>query len=120
MAETTTTPTRFQQVYDSFLSKITDDMYLQLTYEDTLNLLEELLFSALPKFEFPRQQLSYEMIAVENQDEDQEPKYVWVLIYIILILRAIYYLLVAFKYKTLSSRHSILNKVAGFLMFCLI
>lgn len=48
------------------------------------------------------------------------PRYVWVLIYIILTLRAIYYLLVAFKYKTLSSRHSVLNKIAGLLMFALV
>jgi hypothetical protein len=33
-------PTRFSVVYDSFLSKITDDMYLELTYEDTLKLLK--------------------------------------------------------------------------------
>jgi len=26
------TPTRFSAVYDAFLSKITDDMYLELTY----------------------------------------------------------------------------------------
>ena len=35
-----TTPTRFTVVYDSFLSKITDDMYLELTEEDTKQLLE--------------------------------------------------------------------------------
>ena len=70
MAETTTTPTRFQQVYDSFLSKITDDMYLQLTYEDTLSLLEELLFSALPKFEFPRVNLDYEYTTWEEEQEE--------------------------------------------------
>ena len=70
MAEITTTPTRFQQVYDSFLSKITDDMYLQLTYEDTLSLLEELLFSALPKFEFPRVNLDYEYTTWEEEQEE--------------------------------------------------
>ena len=53
------TPTRFSVVYNSFLSKITDDMYLQLTEKDTLNLLYELLISAIPKFEFPRKSLEY-------------------------------------------------------------
>ena len=54
-------PTRFSVVYNSFLSKITDDMYLQLTEQDTKNLLRELLISAIPKFEFPRQSLEYKL-----------------------------------------------------------
>lgn len=49
--------TSFSAVYDSFLSKITDDMYMELTREDTEKLLKELFFSALPHFEFPRQNL---------------------------------------------------------------
>ena len=49
--------TRFSVVYNSFLSKITDDMYLELTEEDTMHLLRQLLASAIPKFEFPRQAL---------------------------------------------------------------
>ena len=36
-----TTP--FSIVYDSFLSKITDDMYMELTELDTYRMLEELL-----------------------------------------------------------------------------
>ena len=47
-----TTP--FSLVYDSFLSKITDDMYLELTELDTFRMLEQLLLSAVEKFEFPR------------------------------------------------------------------
>ena len=47
------TSTNFSVVYDSFLSKITDDMYLQLTEEETQSLLKELLLSAIVKFEFP-------------------------------------------------------------------
>ena len=46
--------TSFSVVYDSFLSKITDDMYMELTKEDTEKMLEELLISSIPKFEFPR------------------------------------------------------------------
>ncbi len=53
-------PTSFSKVYDNFLSKITDDMYLQLNQQDTKKLLKELLVSALPKFEFPRVCLDYE------------------------------------------------------------
>lgn len=56
----TTTP--FSKVYDSFLSKITDDMYLELTELDTFRMLEELLMSAIHKFEFPRVDLTnYEL-----------------------------------------------------------
>jgi len=52
MEETNTTP--FSSIYESFLSKITDDMYMELTREDTYKMLEDLLISAIPKFEFPR------------------------------------------------------------------
>lgn len=55
-------PTSFSKVYDSFLSKITDDMYLELTEEDTKGLLRELLLSAIPKFQFPRIPLDYEFV----------------------------------------------------------
>jgi len=64
MAEMSYTP--FSIVYDSFLSKITDDMYMELTPKDTNEILEELLVSALPKFEFPRQSLDL----VEREVED--------------------------------------------------
>jgi len=50
--------TPFSAVYDKFLSKVTDDMYMELTVEETNNLLFELLQSALPWFEFPRVDLS--------------------------------------------------------------
>lgn len=63
-----TTPTRFTVVYDSFLSKITDDMYLELTEEDTKKLLEQLLLSAIPKFEFPRKALDYEQTSWEDEN----------------------------------------------------
>ena len=47
-------PTPFSDIYKSFLSKITDDMYMELTEEDTSKILFELFESALPNFEFPR------------------------------------------------------------------
>lgn len=52
METVTTTP--FSVVYDYFLDKITDDMYMELTELDTFRLLEKLLMSAVHKFEFPR------------------------------------------------------------------
>ena len=52
MQNNTTTP--FSNIYDSFLSKLTDDMYMELDELQTHRMLEELLLSAIQKFEFPR------------------------------------------------------------------
>lgn len=49
--------TTFQEVYDFFLSGITDDMFMELTKEDTEAMLEEILLAALPNFEFPRKDI---------------------------------------------------------------
>ena len=46
--------TTFEEMYDFFLSGITDDMFMEYTKEDTMEILEELLLAALPYFEFPR------------------------------------------------------------------
>ena len=60
--------TSFSLVYDSFLSKITDDMYLELTELDTYRMLEELLLSAIEKFEFPRVNLwDYELFQISDE-----------------------------------------------------
>lgn len=60
--------TSFALVYDSFLSKITDDMYLELTQLDTYQMLEELLLSAIEKFEFPRINLQdYDLLVADQQ-----------------------------------------------------
>ena len=59
--------TEFSLVYDSFLSKITDDMYLELDELDTFRMLQQLLLSAIEKFEFPRIDLTdYEIIEVSD------------------------------------------------------
>lgn len=58
--------TSFTEIYDLFLSKITDDMYMEMTELDTYRLLEELLISAIPWFEFPRQILTYEITSIED------------------------------------------------------
>ena len=46
--------TKFTTIYNRFLGKITDDMYLELTPEDTIKDLQNLLVDAIPGFEFPR------------------------------------------------------------------
>ena len=51
--------TLFASVYNRFLGKITDDMYMELTPEDTIKDLQTLLIDAIPEFEFPRKSLEY-------------------------------------------------------------
>lgn len=54
-------PTTFQEMYDFFLAGITDDMFLELTKEDTEAMLEEILIAAMPHFEFPRWQDPFDL-----------------------------------------------------------
>lgn len=66
MSNVTSTP--FSYIYDGFLSKITDDMYMELTELDTYQLLEELLLSSIQKFEFPRVDLTeYELVSITDE-----------------------------------------------------
>lgn len=46
--------TTFETIIDRFLGKITDDMYLELTPEDTIRDAKQFLIDAIPYFEFPR------------------------------------------------------------------
>lgn len=50
--------TPFSLVYNAFLTKVTDDMYMEFTELDTFRMLQDLLISSIPKFEFPRQNIS--------------------------------------------------------------
>lgn len=47
-------PTTFQEIYDRFLGKLTDDMYVEWTKQDTIEDLKNILMDAIPGFEFPR------------------------------------------------------------------
>lgn len=54
--------TPFEKIYNTFFSKITDDMYMELSKEETAALLSELLENSLHWFEFPRFNLyNYDM-----------------------------------------------------------
>ena len=64
--------TSFSLVYDSFLSKITDDMYLELDEQDTSRMLRQLLLSAIEKFEFPRVNLWDYTLLEENDDNIEQ------------------------------------------------
>lgn len=46
--------TKFSEIYDTFLGKITDDMYMEWSKEDTLRDLQNILIDSIPGFEFPR------------------------------------------------------------------
>ena len=46
--------TPFSAIYDSFLSRCTSDMYMEMNEIDTIRMLQDLLEIAIPRFEFPR------------------------------------------------------------------
>lgn len=47
-------PTSFERIYNRFLGRITDDMYLEWTEQDTMSDMKNILLDAIPSFEFPR------------------------------------------------------------------
>ena len=63
--------TLFSAVYNRFLGKITDDMYIELTPEDTIKDLQNILIDAIPGFEFPRQDISNYTTQVVQIKEDE-------------------------------------------------
>mgnify|MGYP006967194019 FL=1 len=63
--------TPFVDVYNRFLGKITDDMYVELTPQDTIRDLRNMLIDAIPGFEFPRHNLYDYVIQTEVKDEDK-------------------------------------------------
>lgn len=63
--------TLFASVYNRFLEKITDDMYIEYTIQDTIKDLQNLLVDAIPGFEFPRKNLYDYQIKTEVVREDE-------------------------------------------------
>lgn len=63
--------TQFVEVYNRFLGKITDDMYVELTPEDTIRDLRNMLIDAIPGFEFPRKNLFDYTIAQDVKPENE-------------------------------------------------
>ena len=66
--------TKFTEIYNRFLGKITDDMYVELTPQDTIRDLRNLLIDAIPGFEFPRHNLYEYSIESEIKFEDEIDK----------------------------------------------
>ena len=58
-------PTLFTDIYSSFFTKITDDMYMELSKTETEADAKDLLMNALYHFEFPR-------VDIYNFDEEIE------------------------------------------------
>lgn len=77
------TETKFATIYDRFLGKITDDMYVELTPEDTLRDLHTLLLQAIPGFEFPRKNLYdfVEDVKVINKSEMADDDYLLAIVW---------------------------------------
>ena len=66
--------TKFTEIYNRFLGKITDDMYVELTPQDTIRDLRNLLIDAIPGFEFPRHNLYDYSIESEIKFENEIDK----------------------------------------------
>lgn len=62
--------TLLSTIYDVFFSKITDDMYMELTEADTQSMTYELFQNALPWFEFPRVDIYNYSIELEEYNID--------------------------------------------------
>ena len=63
--------TQFVDIYNRFLGKITDDMYVELTPQDTIKDLRNMLIDAIPGFEFPRKNLQDYTILEDVKPESE-------------------------------------------------
>lgn len=70
--------TSFVEVYNRFLGQITDDLYVELTPEDTVKDLRNILIDSLPGFEFPRKNLLDYTVKTEiiNEEDVQEGDFI--------------------------------------------
>lgn len=70
--------TQFTAIYNRFLGKITDDMYVEYTPADTIKDLRNLLIEAIPGFEFPRKNLYDYTIsqAVKPENEINQDEFI--------------------------------------------
>lgn len=68
--------TQFTAIYERFLGKITEDMYMELTPEDTVKDIRRLLIDAIPGFEFPRKNLQdyvvKQVVIPENETQEND------------------------------------------------
>lgn len=63
--------TFFSEIYNCFFGKITEDMYFELTPQDTKRDCQSILINAIPSFEFPRFPLyNYTIVDVDSDGKD--------------------------------------------------
>ena len=72
--------TLFASVYDRFLGKVTDDMWViakdnSWTKQDIVNDLKNLLIGAIPGFEFPRKSLEYTIVDTIDEQTGVDQSY---------------------------------------------
>ena len=66
--------TKFTEIYNRFLGKITDDMYVELTPQDTIRDLRNLIIDEIPGGEDRRDNLDDYSIESESKFEDEVDK----------------------------------------------
>lgn len=65
--------TSFFKIYCRFLDKITDEMYMELTLEDTLRNIESIFLDSLSEFDFPNFKInSFDRTKITNDAKDSE------------------------------------------------
>lgn len=74
--------TSFETIYNLFFTRVTDDMYMEMTELDTYRDLQDILVCAIPRFEFPRFDIfDYELghkEEIPSEDPEQPPTVKWV------------------------------------------
>ena len=68
--------TSFFEIYCRFLDKITDDMYLELSLEDTLKIIESIFMDSLPEYSYPRFRIGLydpDIVTSDALDEEGNP-----------------------------------------------
>lgn len=65
--------TNFSTIYDSFWDRVTDDMYMEMTPEETREEARSLLLNAIPYFEFPKFDIfDYTLLSDPDTDIEKE------------------------------------------------
>ena len=77
--------TPFSKIYDAFMNKITDDMYLEFTKEDTIRDCKSILLTSIPGFEFPKFPLYDYDADTEVYNVDLTPEEINIFAYLMLM-----------------------------------
>lgn len=64
------TGTTFYELYVRLLNKITDDLFMELTPEETVEILQDILIDSLPNFDYPHFDIYNYDLSYEYYDEE--------------------------------------------------